>query len=59
MKWLTEPYAGFSWEMVLHKYLKHLSLHFMLVKLKYSSFKEFIIHLSALMTNLFHILKYN
>lgn len=36
---VTEPYPALSWELVLHKYLQHLPLHLMLVKLKYFSFK--------------------
>lgn len=55
VKWLTEPHAGFSGELVLQKNLTRLFLHkTMSVKLEY-----FIIHLSVLMNNLFHILKYN
>lgn len=56
IKWLTEPYAGFSWELLLHKYLKHLSLQLMSVKRKHFSFKELF---ASLMTNLFYIFKYN
>lgn len=59
MKWLTVPYAGYSWELVLHKCIKLIFIYLILVKLMSFSFKEFIINLSVLMTNPFHILKYN
>lgn len=46
-EWELKQYrmSAFSWEQNLHKYFKDLSLHLILVKRKYFSFKELTIHL--------------
>lgn len=45
-EWELKQYrmGAFPWEQNLHKYFKRLSLHSILVKLKYFGSKEFTIH---------------